>query len=241
MPKITAPLVLLQTALAAIKPYVSTDEVTPVITCVRLRPVEGGGITATATDRYQIGHVFVPSLTLDVEDGGDGMLLDQLVVSYIRGITKRQLLLPGSIADYTVTLEAPDPKRPVGPTAGEQIKQARLTVTLTNGDGEVEQMRSLLATLGHFPPVEKLLPDETWKPGLEGPVMLNPDFLANLSISARALIGRPRSAKPVQFEFFQPDGPASRVRPVSAVFDKEQYGKEVQLQVMLQPYVKPVR
>ncbi len=237
MPKLTAPLHLLQTALAAIKPYVSDDEVTPVITCVQLTAVEGGGVRLLATDRYQVGEITIPSLTL--EDAPDGMLLDPIVTTYLRGITKRQLLLPGSIAEYTVTLEAPDPKAPTGPTAAEERKRARVTATLINPEGEAEQIRALYAVVGNFPPVRRLFPDHTWKPGLES-IMLSPSFLANLSTTARALTGRPRGQAAVRFEFFQADG-AKKDRPILVTYGEEQYGKELQTRVMIQPFIGSAR
>lgn len=233
MPKITAPLHLLQTALAAVKPYVSDDDITPVITCVQLTAIEGGGVRLLATDRYQVAELIIPSLTL--EDAPDGMLLDPIVTSYIRGITKRQLLMPGSLAEYTLTLEAPDPKRPTGMDAADKIKRARVTATLTNAEGEVEQMRSLLAVVGNFPPVTKFFDEsKDWARGLTD-VMLSPTFLANLSLTARALTGRPRGQAAVRFEFFSSEG-AKRDKPVLINFDHQEYGKELQARVMIQPF-----
>lgn len=235
MPKITAPLHLLQTALAAIKPYASDDEVTPVITCVHIAPVEGGGVRLMATDRYQVGEITIPSLTL--EDAPEkGMLLDPIVTSYIRGITKRQLLMPKSIAEYTITLEAPNPDVPMGPELAEARKHARVTATLTNPEGEVEQMRALQAGLGNFPPLHRLFPDDTWKPGIDS-IMLSPSLLANLSITARALTGRPRGQAAVRFDFFAPEG-AKKDHPVLITYGEEDYGKELQTRVMIQPFLR---
>lgn len=236
MPKITAPLHLLQTALAALKPYASDDFVTPVITCVHIAALEGGGVRLTATDRYQVGEIVIPSLTL--EDAPEkGMLLDPIVTSYIRGITNRQLLFPDSKgAGYTITLEAPNPDVPLGPELAEARKHARVTSTLTNPEGEVEQMRALQAGLGSFPPLHRLFPDDTWKPGLDS-IMLSPSFLANLSITARALTGRPRGQAGVRFDFYSPAG-AKKDRPVLVTFGEEEYGKELQTRVMIQPFLR---
>ena len=62
-------------SIASVAVAASSDDVTPVITSVRIS-VESGQVTAVATDRYRIARtIFMPSLTDQLEPPAEGSIL----------------------------------------------------------------------------------------------------------------------------------------------------------------------
>lgn len=160
--EITMRLVQAKEAFAAILPHVSSDDVTPVITCAYI-----DGDQILATDRYTMArHGLGAKATGPI-------LLPRAAVAFIARFNLRGLLFPGAQPSYTVTIQAMPPVSDEY-QAGKPIQPTRVSIS---GDVWGEERVMLFEHYrGNFPPTGRLL-DEFKPSGEAYSVGLAPEHL----------------------------------------------------------------
>lgn len=216
-------------AIATVTAFASRDEVTPVITGVRLGNT-AGRITVTATDRYRVAE-----LSFDApEQLGDAMGAQESMQARLEPFAA--ITIP---AAFLARVVKQLPRRPVVPTA---------TIALmVTDDGHRITLRDRIAGFessdapirGNYPPVARLFPDtlDTLEP-FAGEVRLNAAFLASLEkLSLPSDIGA-RSAEKVygMRTWVADDYSPLKARPV--IFTRDNNPRQAPLEsirAMIQP------
>lgn len=164
---LTLPLVEAKQAFAAVLPHVSTDDVTPVITCAQ---IEGKSILAT--DRYTVARH-----ELSVESP-EPFMLHRSAVAWVARVNLRNLANHLNPASYSLKIEMPR-REP-----DDKIKRVLAQLTISSEMYGDEQMRKFDTVVGNFPPVGRLFNE--WKPATVAyPVALKPEMVAKVNDWAR--------------------------------------------------------
>lgn len=171
--KTSLPLVQAKEAFAAVLPHISTDDVTPVITCAEMR-----GTRIVATDRYSVAGF---ELGVEVPEP---IMLPRAAIMFIAKLNLRGLLMPTMLGDYRLDIEAhsPDPTRLTDVPVGG-VPPTRLSVSSKKWANERVMLFEHIR--GNFPPVAERLVDG-FEPAAEAyPVMLKPEFVERVTAFAR--------------------------------------------------------
>lgn len=142
----------------------STDDITPVITAIRLSRVDDT-VTAVATDRYRIARITLALKLADQEELNS---------------PEFTALVPGKAFDaFARTV-----KRAAGRVAADHpsvtIAHDDDARTVTISDTYSQSSITLKAIIGNFPPVERLIPTALECTGTPAGARLNPAYLATM-------------------------------------------------------------
>lgn len=174
MPQVrySLPLVIAKQAFASVLPHISTDDVTPVITCANF-----DGKSIVATDRYTVAQH-----TLGEEDAGEAVMLPRAAVAWVARTNLRALLNHPNPASYYLDIVS-DSTNPQHYQPGETPPRPHRLAIRSKLYGE-ERVMLFEHIRGNFPPVARLL--DGFEAATEAyPVMLAPKMIERITGFAR--------------------------------------------------------